>query len=133
MLLEAAGPDADCILDQAKARRAEELAQEYARRELEATKLVKELLASSGRTMHDLIVAKLPGKLDEIERIDRLITIAETRRNSSLREIYRRRAVLGVQAHRESRTATGRTLRDSRTAIAKSSKVKQAKGTIRRG
>ncbi|HLX17906.1 MAG TPA: hypothetical protein VKS24_22165 [Bradyrhizobium sp.] len=161
VVLEAAGLDADRILDQAKAQRAEELAQEYVRREPKATKLVKELLASSGRTMHDLMLVDLPGKLDEIERIDRLITIAETRRNISLREIDRRRAVLGealrrkvqeveegefeviettraegqspVQARRESRTATGRTLRGSRTAIVKSSKVNQAKGTIRRG
>jgi hypothetical protein len=159
LLLEAAGLDARPILEQAKAHRANELAQAYARREPEATKLVAELLASSGRTMHDLIVVRLPGKLDEIERIDCLITIAETRRNISLREIERRRAVLGealrrnaqeveegefeviektraegqgpVQARRESRTATGRTLGDSRTAIAKSSKVNQAKGTRR--
>jgi hypothetical protein len=70
------------------------------RREPEATKLVKELLASSGRTMHDLLLERLPGKLDEIERIDRLIAIAETRRNISLREIDRRRAVLGEALRR---------------------------------
>jgi hypothetical protein len=152
----------DQIMDQAKAQRAEELAQQYARREPEATKLVKGLLASKGRTMRDFMLRGFSAKLlDEIERLDRLITLAETRRNISLREIDRRRAVLGealrrnvqeveegeyeviettraegqgpVQARRESRTATGRTLRDSRTAIAKSSKVNQAKGTIRRG
>ena len=160
-LLEAARLDADRIMDRAKAERAEELAQKYARREPEATKLVKELLASNGRTMHDLMLSGSRAKLDQIERIDRLITIAETRRNISLREIDRRRAVLGealrrnvqeveegefevieaapaegqspVQARRELRTATGRTFRDSRTAILKSSKVNQAKGTIRRG
>jgi hypothetical protein len=93
--LKAAGLDADQILDHAKVQRAEGLVQEYARREPEAIKLVKELLVSSGRTMDDLMLEALPGKLDEIERIDRLITIAETRRNVSLREIDRRRAVLG--------------------------------------
>jgi len=98
--LEAARLDADRILDQAKSQRAEELAQEYARREPEATKLVKELLASSGRTMHDLVLEALPRKFDEIEQIDRLITIAETRRNISLREIDRRRAVLGEALRR---------------------------------
>jgi hypothetical protein len=142
--LEAAGLDVDQILDQAKVQRAEGLVQEYARREPEAIKLVNELLASSGRTMDDLMLEALPRKLDEIERIDRLITIAETRRNISLREIDRRRAVLGealrrnlqeveegefeviettpaegqspVQARRESRTATDRThrIRDRR-------------------
>jgi hypothetical protein len=144
--LEAAGLDADQILEQAKVQRAEGLAQEYARREPKAIKLVSELLASSGRTMHDLVPEALLRNLDEIERIDRLITIAETRRNVSLREIDRRRAVLGealrrnlqeveegefevietmpaegqspVQARRESRTATDRTHR--RPAVLKS-------------
>ena len=37
----------------------------------------------------------LAEKLDNIERIDRLATIAESRRNASLHEIDRRRAVLG--------------------------------------
>jgi hypothetical protein len=100
VLLEAAGLDGQRILEQAKAHRAEQLAQEYARRAPEATKLVKELLAASGRTMHDLVVVRLPEKLDEIERIDRLITIAETRRNISLRELDRRRAVLGEALRR---------------------------------
>ena len=36
-----------------------------------------------------------PEELDYIERIDRLTAIAESRRNASLREIDRRRAVLG--------------------------------------
>ena len=35
--------------------------------------------------------------LDDIERIDRLTTIAEGRRNASLREIDRRRAPLGAR------------------------------------
>jgi hypothetical protein len=138
--LEADGMDADRtldqILEQAKDQRAEALVREYVRRQPEAIERVKELLASSGRTMDDLMLKALPGKLDDIERIDRLLTIAETRRNISLREIDRHRAVLGealrrnlqevedgdfevietipaeaqrpVQARRESRTATNR-------------------------
>ena len=39
-------------------------------------------------------------KLDDIERIDHLITIAVNRRNASLREIDRRRAVLGESLRR---------------------------------
>ncbi len=42
-----------------------------------------------------LMAGELPDALDNIERIDRLITIAENRRNGMLREIDRRRAVLG--------------------------------------
>jgi len=93
-LLEADGRDADRMLDQilqqAKDQRAEALGRAYVRREPEAVQLVNEFLESSGRTMHDLTVEALPQNLDEIERIDRLLTIAETRRNISLREIDRR-------------------------------------------
>ena len=42
----------------------------------------------------------LAEELDNIERIDRLATIAECRRNASLREIDRRRAVLGEKLRR---------------------------------
>jgi hypothetical protein len=38
--------------------------------------------------------------LDYIERIDRLTTIAEDRQNASLREIDRRRAILGENLRR---------------------------------
>ena len=37
----------------------------------------------------------LAEKIDVIERIDRLITVAESRRNASLHEIDRHRATLG--------------------------------------
>ena len=40
-------------------------------------------------------------ELDKIERIDRLITVAETRRNAMLREIDRRRAALGQALRRQ--------------------------------
>ena len=40
-------------------------------------------------------------ELDKIERIDRLITIAENRRNTMLHEIDRRRAVLGQALRRQ--------------------------------
>jgi len=68
-----AKPDMEDIVAEAKAHRAKELAQEYARREPDAVKLVNELLASDRRTMHDLMLEGLLGKLDEIERIDRQI------------------------------------------------------------
>jgi hypothetical protein len=47
-----------------------------------------------------LVAQTLGQKLDRIERIDRLATIAESRRNASLREIDRRRAVLGQTLRR---------------------------------
>lgn len=49
----------------------------------------------------DSITAKaLAEGFDYIERIDRLTTIAENRRNASLREIDRHRAVLGESLRR---------------------------------
>ena len=80
---------------------------EYARREPEAVKLVNELFASSGQTMRDLMLKALSTKVGEIEPIDRLITIAETRRNISLREIDRRRAVLGEALRRQVQEVEG--------------------------
>jgi hypothetical protein len=51
--------------------------------------------------MDALAVKEIRGRnLEYIERIDRLITIAESRRNSSLREIDRRRAALGQTLRR---------------------------------
>jgi hypothetical protein len=49
----------------------------------------------------------LPRELDYIERIDRLITIAENRRDASLREIDRRRAVLGEALRRQVQEVEG--------------------------
>ena len=100
MLLLAAGKGLDNILGQAKARRAKDLAQEYARREPDAVKLVRELLVACGRTMHDFVLEVLAAKLEETERIDRSIAFAESRRNAALREIDRRRAVLGAALRR---------------------------------
>jgi hypothetical protein len=60
---------------------------------------VNELLGSTGRTIHDFVLGALPRNLNQIERIDRLISIAETRRNISLREIERR-TVLGEALRR---------------------------------
>ena len=44
--------------------------------------------------LHQIMADGLTANIDQIERIDRLISIAETRRNASLREIDRRRSVL---------------------------------------
>ena len=58
-----------------------------------AVTLVHELLTDAGVSMDGLMTDVLAQKLDDIERIDRLTTIAESRRNASLHEIERRRAV----------------------------------------
>jgi hypothetical protein len=90
----------DNILDRARARKAEELVKEYARREPDAVTLVHEFLTDVGMSMDVFMADALSQKLNDIERIDRLTTIAESRRNASLYEIDRRRAVLGETLRR---------------------------------
>jgi hypothetical protein len=77
-----------------------ELVQAYARREPDAVTLVHKLLTDAGASMDGLMAEALAEKLDDIERIDRLTSIAESRRNASLHEIERRRAVLGETLRR---------------------------------
>jgi hypothetical protein len=63
-----------------------------------AVKLVDGLLAKATVSIDDLMIEKLNLEvdlMDLLERIDRLTTLAEARRNTSLREIDRRRAILG--------------------------------------
>ena len=91
----------DNLEEIAKARRAEELAQNYTRGNPGAIKLIDKFLAEAGLSIDALIVRILPEQLDNIERINRLTTIAETRRNAMLREIDRRRAVLGEALRRQ--------------------------------
>jgi len=88
------------VLDDARADKAKELVQEYVRGEREAVTLVNELLTDAGTSMDSFMTKVLRDRIDEIERIDRLTAIAETRRNAALREIDRRRAVLGETLRR---------------------------------
>jgi hypothetical protein len=92
--------DVDSILGGARNDRAKQLVQEYVRREPDAVTLVHELLTGAGKSMDALMADALAYKLDYIERIDRLTTIAESRRNASLHEIDRRRVVLGQTLRR---------------------------------
>ena len=89
------GLSMDGVLYSAQARKAREISQQYARREPEAVALVDDLLASANMSFNDFMADALAKKLDVIERIDRLTTIAENRRNISWREIERRRALVG--------------------------------------
>jgi hypothetical protein len=94
-ILDGIGLNMDKVLADAKGRKAKELVQEYVRREPDAVNLVHQLLTGAGMSMDAFMAPALRQKLDNIERIDRLTAIAETRRNAALREIDRRRAVLG--------------------------------------
>jgi hypothetical protein len=94
-LLNSIGLYSETILDEARADKAKELVQDYLRREPNAVTLVDELLTNAGISIDTLTIDALREKFDYIERIDRLTTIAESRRNASLHEIDRRRATLG--------------------------------------
>jgi hypothetical protein len=86
--------DIEDILNHSKAKKAKELAQDYILREPDAMTEVDELLSNAGGSIDTFMADALAEKLDDVERLDRLTTIAENRRNASLREIDRRRAAL---------------------------------------
>ena len=84
----------DSVRSESQAHKAEALVQDYVRREPDAVTMVNKLLTGAGKSMDDFMAAALAEKLDYVERIDRLITTARNRRDDSLHEVDRRRAVL---------------------------------------
>jgi predicted Zn-dependent protease with MMP-like domain len=99
-VLDGVGLHMDEVLASARARKAKELVQEYVRREPDAVTLVHEVLIDANASMDSFMADALAEKLDDVERIDRLTTMAESRRNASLNEIDRRRVVLGETLRR---------------------------------
>jgi len=111
------------ILQDARDSKAKELARKYVRREPDTVKLVDEILARSGLDLNDLVARELYSEsIEHIERVDRLAAIAESRRNASLREIDRRRTVLGE--------ALRRTVKEVEDAEFKIVETKPTKGQI---
>jgi hypothetical protein len=92
--------DTDSVLDRVRAHKAKVLVREYVRRKPDAVTLVHELLSGAGMSMDIFMADALAAKLDDVERIDHLTAIAESRRNASLHEADRRRAVLGETLRR---------------------------------
>jgi len=74
---------------------ASDLAKAWAARDRTAIKQVEKLLASAGLTMDAVMAQTLSFKLNDIERIDRMIATAEGRRNAILREVDRHRTTWG--------------------------------------
>ena len=107
-ILDEIGTDIDKVATEGKRREAKSLVGEYERGEPDAVKQINELLADHGKSLDGLTAANLfndglngiDDSLNHIERIDRLATTAESRRNASLREIDRRRAGLGAALRR---------------------------------
>jgi hypothetical protein len=79
---------------------AHDLAKAWAARERAAIERVDELLASAGLTMDAVMAQALSLKLNDIERIDRMIATAEGRRNAILRELDRHRTTWGQNLRR---------------------------------
>jgi hypothetical protein len=79
---------------------ADDLARAWFTRKPSAIKRVKKILASADLSVDAIMAQTLSIKLDDIERIDRMIAIAEARRNAILREINRHREVLSQNLRR---------------------------------
>src|SRR5215470_2591213 len=79
---------------------ARHLAEAWATREPSAIKQADELLGSAGLTMDAVMAQALSRKLDDIERIDRMIATAEGRRNAILRDGDRHRTTWGQNLRR---------------------------------
>jgi hypothetical protein len=92
--------DIDDILRDARRLKAKELVHEYAQHEPDGVSLVDELLGRAGTSIEALTADALKEEFDYIERIDRLTTIAENRRDDALNEIERRRALFGETLRR---------------------------------
>jgi hypothetical protein len=73
----------------------DDIVKKWEERKLSAISSVKDLLASKWKTLDAVIAITLADKLDTVERLEHLITIAKGRRDATLREIDRRRAALG--------------------------------------
>jgi hypothetical protein len=99
-ILSSIDRDMDRVLDKARDKRAEELVNAYGRREAAAVTLINDLLAKAGTTIDALMAPHLQKQLEYIERVDRLTSVAEARRNANLREIDRRRSALGEKMRR---------------------------------
>lgn len=92
-LQEILEPLSDCFTSVA-------LSQAWAKRDPDAIKQVDEILASADLTMDAVMARALEPKLDQVERIDRMIMSAEARRNAALRELDRHRASLAQALRR---------------------------------
>jgi hypothetical protein len=72
------------------------LSQEWAAGYLQARKKVDGILRKAGLTIEDVTARTLDSKIENFERLDRMLGSAEARRNNALREIERHREALGA-------------------------------------
>jgi hypothetical protein len=76
------------------------LAARWAAHEREAVAEVDALLASADLSIEAALARAFADRLEQVERIDRMIMSAEARRNAVLREIERHRSTLGEELRR---------------------------------
>jgi hypothetical protein len=84
---------------------AEELARKWAGGDEAATREVEEALGRASLTVDAVMAQTLAIRIDDFERIDRMITVAEARRDAVLREIARHRAAFGHALRRAGQEA----------------------------
>jgi hypothetical protein len=75
--------------------RAEQLSRKWALGDEEAMGEVERLLGRAGLTFDAVMAQTLAARIDDVERIDRMVIIAEARRDAVLREIRARRLAFG--------------------------------------
>src|SRR5260221_6504714 len=71
--------------------KADKLSRKWASGDEEAMCEVERLLGQAGLTIDDVMAQTLAARIDDVERIDRMVIIAEARRDAVLREIRSRR------------------------------------------
>jgi hypothetical protein len=84
---------------------AQQLAWKWSCGDEAATREVEEALRRRGLTIEAVMAQTLSVRIDDCERIDRMITIAEARRDAVLREIGHRRAAFREALRRASEDA----------------------------
>jgi len=79
---------------------AETLAEGWAARKSDVIEEVNKTLTSAGLTNDSILAQTFSLKVNDIERIQNMIALAEARRNATLREIDRHRQTLGQKLRR---------------------------------
>jgi hypothetical protein len=81
--------------EQRRKQQLQDLLKGWVRRKADAINEVNRILAKAGLTMDAVWAEVLSERIDDIERIERVIAMLEARRNAILRESDRRRTTLG--------------------------------------
>jgi hypothetical protein len=78
----------------------ERLARSWARRSERAVRTIETALAQAGASMDAVAARTFCARIGDFERIERMITAAEARRNAALRELDRHRANFALRLRR---------------------------------